>query len=258
MSRVSFIPNHSQSSAGATPAMADRERSVRPARLLSADRRRQLVLLLSGARRVSLAALLAGLAFLWSVPAHAQLLGPTTDQPSTSASSWIASSDGIVEVTPYAGAFIPTGSARTLLKNALLAGGQLSVRIVPQLAAVGTFGWTPNNDRTIVGAPTLDVYQYDLGIQARGAGWFQGDGWDFTPFAGVGGGGRTYNYRDLNLNTTTDVDGYGSVGADLGYGRLGLRIEGRDYLSQFHPLNGVGPTTNHNDVAISAGLRVRL
>jgi hypothetical protein len=141
----------------------------------------------------------------------------------------------------------------------VLAGTQVSVRLIPQLAVTGSFGWTPNNDQLIGGAPTLDVYQYDVGLEARGAGWVQSGGWDFTPFVGLGGGGRTYNYRDLNLSSTTDVDGYGSVGAELGYGHIGLRIEGRDYISQFKPLPEEGaPTTNRNDVAVLAGLRIRL
>ena len=72
----------------------------------------------------------------------------------------------------------------------MLAGGQLSARLVPALAVTGTFAWTPNNDQLTPGAPGLDLYQYDLGLEARGAGWFQGDGWAFTPFVGIGGGGR--------------------------------------------------------------------
>jgi hypothetical protein len=226
--------------------------------LLTPARRRALVdLLVSAARRTLTAGFLLGLALLWSMPAHAQEVGPNAAQPPNSG-DWLSSSEGILEVRPFAGAFLPTGPARTDLKSALLAGAQVSARLVPQLAVTGTFAWTPNNDRTLVGEPTLDVYQYDLGLEARGAGWFEGDGWDFTPFVGVGGGGRTYDYRNIGVGSTTDVDGYGAVGGELGYGRLGLRVEARDYISQFHPLNGIGLTTNHNDVDVAAGLRLRL
>jgi hypothetical protein len=229
----------------------------RPAQLLSADRRRRIVRLLRSAQRTLAAASVASAIVTWAAPARAQLVGGAANQPAP-AGSWLSATDGVVEVRPFAGALIPTGAERTILKNALLAGGQVSVRILPQLAATGTFAWSPNNDRSFLGAPTLDVYQYDLGLEARGAGWFQGDGWNFTPFAGLGVGGRTYNYRNLDFRSTTDVDGYGSVGAELGYGRVGLRVEGRDYISQFHPLNGIGTTTNHNDVALGAGLTFRL
>lgn len=229
----------------------------RPAQLLSADRRHGLVGLLRHAQRTLAATAVATAIVTWAAPARAQLIGGASNQPAPTG-SWVAATDGVIEVRPFAGALIPTGASRTVLKNALLAGGQVSVRILPQLAATGTFAWSPNNDRSFLGAPTLDVYQYDVGLEARGAGWFEGDGWNFTPFAGVGVGGRTYNYRNLDFRSTTDVDGYGSVGAELGYGRIGLRVEGRDYLSQFHPLNGIGLTTNHNDVALGAGLTVRL
>jgi hypothetical protein len=229
----------------------------RSAQVLSADRRHSLVRLLRNAQRTLAAASIASALLTWAAPARAQLVGGATNQPAP-AGSWLAATDGVVEVRPFAGALIPTGPSREFLKNALLAGGQVSVRILPQLAATGTFAWSPNNDRSFLGAPTLDVYQYDLGLEARGAGWFEGDGWHFTPFAGLGVGGRTYNYRNLDFRSTTDVDGYGAVGGELGYGRIGLRVEGRDYISQFHPLNGIGPTANHNDVALGAGVTVRL
>jgi len=224
--------------------------------LLSADRRQSVVRLLRTAQR-TLAAVSVAALVTWAAPAGAQLVGGAANQPAP-AGSWLAATDGVIELRPFAGALIPTGPARAYLKNALLAGGQVSVRILPQLAATGTFGWSPNTDRSFLGAPTLDVYQYDVGVEGRAAGLFQGDNWYLTPFAGLGGGGRTYNYRNLSLRSTTDVAGYGAVGADVGYGRIGLRVEGRDYISQFHPLNGVGTTVNHNDVALGAGVTVRL
>jgi hypothetical protein len=234
------------------------------ARSLSSARRAALVALLLRAARLTLAGMfMLCLTILSSIRAGAQTAGGATDQP-TGASSWLASSDGIFEIRPFAGAFLPTGAQRTLLKDAVLAGGQLSARLIPQLAVTGTFAWTPNNDQLTPGAPTLDVYQYDLGLEARGAGWFQGEGWDFVPFVGLGGGARTYSYRNLNFSSTTDGDGYGSVGAEVDYGRVGLRVEGRDYISQFRPLgSGLGGglggrTTNRNDVGLVGGLSIRL
>lgn len=195
----------------------------------------------------------------WTVPASAQSAGSAPASAPSDTHSWLGSPDGLLEIRPFAGGFIPTGPARPILKDALLAGAQVSVRLIPQFAVTGTFGWSPNNDRAIPGEPTLDIYQYDLGVEARGAGWFRGNGWDLTPFVGVGGGGRTYNFRDFSASSTTDVDGYGALGIDLGYGRIGLRLEARDYISQFHPLPGSdAATTNHNDIALMAGLRVRL
>jgi hypothetical protein len=160
------------------------------------------------------------------------------------------------ELRPYAGAFIPTGQQRDFLKDAVIVGGQASYRIVPQLAITGTLGWSPSKDRITPGDQKLDVWQYDLGAELRAPSWLNSGAWDFTPFVGLGGGGRTYNYRDLDVDSKTNVAGYGTLGGELGYGRIGLRVEGRDYVSQFKPFTG-GDSKTRNDVTVAAGLSLR-
>jgi hypothetical protein len=64
-------------------------------------------------------------------------------------------------------------------------------------------------------------------------------------------------YRDLNVDSKTNLDGYGALGFDLGVGPIGVRIEGRDYVSRFQPLTGGGDIKTRNDVALVAGLGVR-
>jgi hypothetical protein len=160
------------------------------------------------------------------------------------------------EIRPYAGAFIPTGQQRDFLKDAVIVGGQASYRIVPQLALTGTLGWSPSKDRVTPGDQTLDVWQYDLGAELRAPSWLASGAWDFTPFAGLGAGGRTYNYRDLDVNSKTNFAGFGTLGGELGFGRIGLRVEGRDYVSQFKPFTG-GDSKTRNDVTVAAGLTLR-
>jgi hypothetical protein len=160
------------------------------------------------------------------------------------------------EIRPYAGAFIPTGQQRDFLKDAVIVGGQASYRIVPQLALTGTLGWSPSKDRITPGDQTLDVWQYDLGAELRAPSWLASGAWDFTPFAGLGAGGRTYNYRDLDVNSKTNFAGFGTLGGELGFGRIGLRVEGRDYVSQFKPFTG-GDSKTRNDVTVAAGLTLR-
>ncbi|MDQ3997262.1 MAG: hypothetical protein M3303_09615 [Gemmatimonadota bacterium] len=162
------------------------------------------------------------------------------------------------ELRPYVGAYVPTGDQRDLLKDAVLVGAQASWRIIPQLAITGTFGWAPSKDRLTAGDPTLDLYQYDVGAEARAPSWYNAGSWDFTPFVGLGVGGRTYNYRDLDdIDAKTNVAGYGALGGEVGFGRLGLRLEARDYVSRFEPLVGDGDAKTRNDITLAAGLTVR-
>lgn len=163
------------------------------------------------------------------------------------------------ELRPYVGAYIPTGKQRDLLKDAVLVGAQASYSIIPQLAVTGTFGWSPTKDRITAGDQTLDVFQYDVGLEGRAPAWYtSGTGsWSFTPFAGLGIGGRTYDYRDLDVSSKSEVAGYGALGGELGFGRVGARLEARDYVSRFEPLTGSGDAKTRNDVTLAAGLTLK-
>jgi hypothetical protein len=164
---------------------------------------------------------------------------------------------GALELRPYVGAYVPTGDQRDLLKDAVLVGAQASWRATRHVAITGTFGWSPSKDRVTAGDQTLDLYQYDVGGEARATSWYSGGSWDFTPFLGLGIGGRTYNYRDLDVDSKTNVAGYGALGGEFGFGRAGLRLEARDYVSRFEPLTGSGEAKTRNDVTLAAGLTVR-
>ena len=160
------------------------------------------------------------------------------------------------EIRPYVGAYLPTGDQRDLLKDAILVGAQASYRVLPQLAVTGTLGWSPTEDRVGAGR-TLDLLQYDVGTELRAPSWIQRTSWEFSPFVGLGVGGRTYDYRDLDVDAKTNVAGYGALGGEFGFGQFGIRIEGRDYVSRFKPLTGTGEAKTRNDVAVAAGLTIR-
>ena len=160
------------------------------------------------------------------------------------------------ELRPYAGAFIPTGDQRDLLRDAVIVGGQASYRITPQLALTGTVGWSPSKDRITPGDQKLDLWQYDLGAELRAPSWFTAGALDFTPYLGLGAGARTYNYRDLDVDSKTNFAGFGVLGGEVGFGRIGVRLEARDYVSQFKPFNG-GDSKTRNDVTVATGLTLR-
>ena len=77
----------------------------------------------------------------------------------------------------------------------------------------------------------------------------------FTPFVGIGAGARSYNYRKLDVDATHNLAGYASTGGELGIGRVHLRLEVRDYVAGFKPLNGLGAAATRNDVVALIGLR---
>jgi hypothetical protein len=163
------------------------------------------------------------------------------------------------ELRGYVGAYIPTGTQRDLLKDALLVGAQAAYSVIPQLALTGSFGWAPSKDRITAGDQTLDLFQYDVGVEGRlpSSKASRTDTWSFTPFAGLGVGGRTYSYRDLDVGSKTNVAGYGALGGELGLGGIGVRLEARDYVSRFKPLTDIGDTKTRNDVTLAAGLTLK-
>lgn len=182
----------------------------------------------------------------------AAVLGVTLLSATATAQDAVASHNGF-ELRPYVGAYIPTGNQRDLLKDAVLVGGQASYRVNPNFALTGTLGWSPSKDRITPGDETLDLWQYDVGAELRAPAWLTAGTFDFTPFVGVGAGGRTYDYRDLDVDAKTNVAGYGVLGGELGFGRIGWRLEARDYVSQFKPFDG-GDSKTRNDVTVATGL----
>ncbi|MEP6762864.1 MAG: hypothetical protein ABJB66_01075 [Gemmatimonadaceae bacterium] len=159
------------------------------------------------------------------------------------------------ELRATSGAFITTGSQRNSLKNAQVTAAQLSWVLRPSLAITGTFAWAASRDLGSIATEKLDVFTSDLGVEARSPNWFAGHSVSFSPFAGVGAGARSYNYRKLNVDAANNVAGYATVGGELGFKRVGVRIEARDYATGFKPLNGAGKSDTRNDVVLMVALR---
>jgi len=153
------------------------------------------------------------------------------------------------------GAFVPAGDQRDVLKDAHASAVQLSWLVRPALAVTGSVGWARSRDRLLANTPKLDVFTSDVGLEYRAPQLFTGHFVTFSPFAGLGAGARSYNYRKLDVDATHNLAGYGAIGGELGIGRVGLRVEVRDYATGFRPLNGTGASATRNDVSIMAGLK---
>lgn len=159
------------------------------------------------------------------------------------------------EFLVHSGKLVPTGAQGDAVRQGNLTAAQLSYVVRPSIALTTTLGWTRSRDIASPGDPRLDVFTYDVGAEVRAPRLVSGARVHFSPFAGIGAGGRSYNYRSLNVDATHNFAGYASTGGELGYRRVRLRLEVRDYVSGWKPLAGEGATDTRNDVAFMAGLR---
>lgn len=153
------------------------------------------------------------------------------------------------------GVLIATGAQRDQLKDAQLTAAQLSWVVRPRLAITGTFGWARSRDIASAGAPKLDVFTSDVGLETRTTEWHADRPVSLSLFAGLGAGARTYNYRKLDVDATNNIAGYVGLGGEIGMGRVGARLEARNYSAGFKPLVGAGKSEARTDVVIMGALR---
>jgi len=159
-------------------------------------------------------------------------------------------------VRAFVGAYVPTGDHRDLLKDAVTVGAAVSYDLNAYFGVTGSLSWAPTADRTLRDE-TVDLWQYDVGVEAGPRAASVGR-WVAKPFAGLGLGGRTYSYRDVDdADAQTVFDGYGALGVDAAYRRFGLRVEARDYVSDFKGLRGDRERSTRNDVTVVAAAAVR-
>ena len=192
--------------------------------------------ILQQAQRIALTA--AGLLIVSAQTSVAQT-------PAPDASPW--------EFRVSSGAFVPTGDQRNLIKDGQVSAAQLSWLVRPSIAITGTFAWARSRDLTIAETPKIDVFTSDVGVESRPVQWFANAPVSMSPFVGFGGGMRTYNPRTEGVGTTNAAIGYASVGGELGIGRVGVRLEVRDYISNARI--AAAQSDIRNDVVISAALR---
>ena len=156
----------------------------------------------------------------------------------------------IPELRPFAGAFIPTGTQRDDLADALFVGGQGGVEVTPNFHLIGTVGYGAR--RT---TKDVSLWQYDAGVETFRP-WDLSDRWQLKPFLGAGLGGRTYVDGARGDHSETVFSAYAALGTELQMERLAFRIEGRDYLTRFKGLDGNMPAENRNDVTVMSGLSI--
>ena len=155
-----------------------------------------------------------------------------------------------VEIRPYVGAYVPAGKLADDFKTATTLGAQGALEIAPFMHIVTTVGWTHGHNKYAAFSDDLThIWHYDIGAEfnlTRSVG----PSWLLKPFAGIGAGGRTYDYQAANVGTYTCTAGYGAVGTEFQKNVVALRLEARSYLACFEsPVTGKKKTLSDFGIA---------
>lgn len=157
------------------------------------------------------------------------------------------------ELRLTSGSLLPVGDQHRQLRSGPLTAAQLSWAPRASLAVTGTLTWARSRDRLASGTPRIDALTADVGVETRAATRSAGRAMAFRPFVGVGAGTRRYDRLGVRGDATQHLAGYGAVGGELGVGRVGVRLEVRDYLSGAR--TGRGGSMPRNDVAVMVAFR---
>jgi hypothetical protein len=161
------------------------------------------------------------------------------------------------EVAPFVGGLIATGHQKQLFDDTVLTGLTLSYDVNPYMAVVGSVAWAPTETKKLPVNDDVDLFQYDLGLQGQYR-FHLANGLTLKPFAGAGLGGRTYSFRDLDVDNETDFVGYVALGAGAEYRKLSVSLTARDFISAF---DGIGSAEDdasaHNEIGLFASVGLR-
>jgi hypothetical protein len=161
---------------------------------------------------------------------------------------------------PQIGVYVPVQDQADDLSEALALGGIVRTDINEWIGVVGSFWWAPSEAEVPSISLTeedIDLFQYDLGIEVRPFA-NRDDHWFIQPFIGAGAGGRSYSFRDLDADAETDFAGFGSIGGEIAFQRLALRLEARGYLSDYDGLTGAHPDSEgRGEFTFTTGLMYR-
>lgn len=157
------------------------------------------------------------------------------------------------EIRPFVGAMIPMADQRDVFTDAALMGVEVAFELKPSIHLLGTFGWTPGQNKFPVSLDNVNIFQYNVGAELGFVQPLAGS-WELRPFIGAGVGGRTYAYQASALDDQTGVAGYGAVGTEFQLARTALRLEARGNLIDFQsPIAGGGSNTR-SDIGLSLGV----
>src|SRR5512142_1066744 len=128
----------------------------------------------------------------------------------------VASAGPIPEYRVIAGAYIPTGSQRDVLKSSMVLGIQGGLEATDMLHFVATVMYATPRPKDTSLTNDVHIYQYDAGAELFHVYTVSktDDHLSFRPFLGAGAGARSYHLQNTDLKSQTDFTGYGSLGAE--------------------------------------------
>lgn len=162
----------------------------------------------------------------------------------------------IPEYRVIAGAYIPTGSQADLLKSTAVVGLQGGAELNRRLHVIATVVYATPKTKGLSYTNDVHIYQYDAGAELFHvySASSETNHWTFRPFAGAGVGARTYHPQHSDVKSSTDMTGYGSLGAELQHVNIALRLEARDYVTRFNGFNGELTAKTYNSLVVGGGL----
>lgn len=161
------------------------------------------------------------------------------------------------EIRPFIAAYLPAGALRDEFKSATTLGAQAALELSPFMHVVGAVGWTRSHNKyEILSNDVTYIWQYDVGAEFNLTRKLA-TSWLLKPFLGAGFGGRTYDYKAMNVATTTCTAGYSTLGSELQKGVVAVRLEARNYFTCFEsPITAEKKT--RNDVGLAFGIAYHL
>lgn len=153
------------------------------------------------------------------------------------------------------GATMPVGDQEKDVKRGMVTAAQASYGLRSNLVLTGTFAWTRTRPIGLGAEAKLNLFTYDLGAEFRMPRHSGDRRLSVKPFAGFGVGARSSNYRHVDVATSHQLAAYVSAGGEVRLGRVGFRLEVRDYVIGPN-LTRFSGAAQRNDVAVLAGLRL--
>ena len=155
-----------------------------------------------------------------------------------------------------AGVAIPTGAHRRAFGDVAFVGAQTSVSLTRAWDLVASFGWQRSAAKYAVTDNHVHVLVYNFGLERVFRAEPSGHP-AFVPFVGGGVGGRSFDFRSSDLQSTACYAGYGNGGVFREWRRTTLRLEARENLFCFKSPLGPGAEQTRSEASVSLGMGMR-